>query len=430
MYEIKSKSDFQTGATLIVRIPEKEVDKKALYTILADKPDFILPFRHRAIDGEIEFIYQIGNRSKLAYLSGNRSVSEYTDLWSGILQPLLDCNDWFMNPYSFLFKTEYLYVDKNNSNVINFVYIPSVQNCSDYNMLKNMSTEIARQNRVTDINLENKVVWAIQDFNPNEFLQMLKSYKTSSNKQENIIQPVPKQQHTPVNPNPQVKNPPSNSSPTAISNNRDIDNTEKIQNIQRKSDDIHIDFSLKGKSADENKSSDKKKNKKEKKTLFGKKQPVQKEIIQGAALMHNQSNPPQNQSEINIYTPPESIDIDLTQLDSQDSNTPKFIYAGNGEHPKIIDVNIEMGEIFTIGRFDVSSGNKQSNFEFEPKTKAVSRRHAAIERNTNGYNLVDLSSSAGTFINRQKLPPNAPFKLERGHLVSFGYSGADYIWEE
>jgi len=55
-----------------------------------------------------------------------------------------------------------------------------VRACSDYNDLKNMVTEVAKQNHVTDIDLENKVVWAVQDFNPIEFLQMLKPYQLNS----------------------------------------------------------------------------------------------------------------------------------------------------------------------------------------------------------------------------------------------------------
>lgn len=124
------------------------------------------------------------------------------------------------------------------------------------------------------------------------------------------------------------------------------------------------------------------------------------------------------------------MDYDVTQLEMNESKGTHFRYVGNGGHPNAIDVNIGVNEVFTIGRFDVSVGNKQCDFEFDKKTKAVTRRHAALECGENGYSITDLSSSAGTFINGQKLPPNAPFKLESGSRVSFGHSGADYVWEE
>ena len=71
------------------------------------------------------------------------------------------------------------------------------------------------------------------------------------------------------------------------------------------------------------------------------------------------------------------------------------------------------------------------DFEFDKKTKAVSRRHAVIERQADGsYALVDLSSSAGTFVDGQRLTANVPQVLHRGARVAFGTAGADYVWEE
>ena len=98
IYDIQSKSDILTGTSLIIKIPEEDLDRKALYTILEDKPDFILPFRHRAVDGQIEFVYRVWAQSKLQYLAGDRNPQEYVGLWSGLLCPLFDCSDWFMRP--------------------------------------------------------------------------------------------------------------------------------------------------------------------------------------------------------------------------------------------------------------------------------------------------------------------------------------------
>lgn len=436
MYEIQSKSDFQAGATLIVRIPEADLDQKALYTILADKPDFVLPFRHRAIDGQIEFTYQIGNRSKLAYLSGTRSPREYADLWLGILQPLLDCSDWFMTPYSFVLKSEYLYCDKAGK-LVSFIYIPSVRTYSNYDMLKGMVTEIAKQNRVTDINLENKVVWAIQDFNPKQFLQMVKPIGLQV--AQELVSPYPPE---PVQQIIQPEQPALKQSviQTAIEHKSEAPMVQG--GIQKNSNEIAINFPVNGKVSKEEKlkiglfGSKKEKEvkskveSKPKGSFWGKKNQQPQEIIQGAAATPNKLDSQNIQSAHQVYTPPIGNDDDLTQLEINDTGGAKFRYVGNGEHPRLIDVNISEGGIYTIGRFDASVGTKQSNFEFDKKTRSVSRRHAAIERSAHGYSIVDLSSSAGTFINGQKLPPNAPFKLERGCRVSFGLSGADYIWEE
>ena len=94
-------------------------------------------------------------------------------------------------------------------------------------------------------------------------------------------------------------------------------------------------------------------------------------------------------------------------------------------------MDFQGGLPFTIGRFDVSVGMRQSSFEFDKQTEAVSRHHAAIEQGMDGVcQITDLSSSAGTFINGKRLTPNVPHPLLRGDRISFGTCGADYIWEE
>ena len=85
------------------------------------------------------------------------------------------------------------------------------------------------------------------------------------------------------------------------------------------------------------------------------------------------------------------------------------------------------GRPFVIGRFDASIGQKQCDFEFGKSTLAVSRRHASIERTPSGYEITDLNSRAGTFVNGKRIVPGEPQPLHPGDRVSFGYAGADYI---
>ena len=442
MYEIQSKSDFQTGVTLTLRIPDEDVDKKALYTIQNETPSFLIPFRHRAVDGQVEFIYQIGNRSKLAYLSGTRAPGEYIDLWVGLLQPLLDCSDWFMTPYSFMLNPEYLYCDKNGKS-INYIYIPSLKPCSDYNSAKNMVIEVAKQNPVSDIGFENKVLRAMQEFDPSGFLEMVRLY--NANSAQTKAAPI---QHAQI-PEPRERALPEQfiqrqSEQKPVVEKPAAENKIEMQkpqaDIQKNSDGISINVPIDGKAPKKEKvkgglfGSKKEKaekaprKQKEKSGGWGKKEVQQQEIMQGAAAMLKPEPAPE-QPIIPIYASPLDFDDGVTQLDVCESDSPKLRYVGNGEHPRVIEVFIANEKMFTIGRFDASVGSKQSNFEFDKKTKAVSRRHAVIEQNADGYIIVDLNSAAGTFINGQKLSPNVPYKLEHGSRVSFGHSGADYIWE-
>ena len=87
-------------------------------------------------------------------------------------------------------------------------------------------------------------------------------------------------------------------------------------------------------------------------------------------------------------------------------------------------------EPFIIGRHDNGVDQKLCDFEFRYNTIAVSRRHAAIERLINGYAIVDLNSSAGTFINGNRIITGEQYLIIQGDIVSFGNAGADYIFEE
>ena len=48
-----------TGAVVVIRFPENELDENALYTIKDDMPDFLVPFGYRIIDGMVECTYQL-----------------------------------------------------------------------------------------------------------------------------------------------------------------------------------------------------------------------------------------------------------------------------------------------------------------------------------------------------------------------------------
>ena len=442
-YQIQTKNDLSKGAVLAINVPEKDVDKKALYTLLHNPPTFLLPFTYRLIDDICEFTYQVGTRSKMTYLSGKRSPVDYSEMWSGLLKPLVDCGDWFMKPFSFVLQYECLYCDKNGKS-IGFVYIPTLQDCSSYEELKILATEVARQNPVTDAAIENKIMWALQEFKPQAILDIVNVYKPAA--QDHVSTPqfeVP-QSIAPVQPPPsslqvplQVNTPSvSIGTPTPA-----FTPSQLPQQLQLPPSSAPIPSSGIGEIAINIPSGKKEKPTvkpskpqkpvkekviKEKKGFFDrfKKQP--QEIMLGADIV-----PVQNENSVPmqpIY--PQYGDDANTVLDDIDINSPRLRYIGATGHPMFIEVNVAVGGIFTIGRFDPSVGVQQSNFEFDMKTKAVGRRHAAIERRMDGFYLVDLNSQAGTYVGGQKLMPNAAVRLERGCRVSFGYSGADYMWEE
>lgn len=434
MYEVHSKNDAMAGATLVVRVPENEIDRKALLTLETNQPEFILPFKHRAIDGEYEFTYQLGTRSKFSYMSGTRTVNEYVDLWISMLQPLLDCGDWFMNRYSFVLSAEYLYIDK-HSKKISYIYIPSLRPCSDDRSIKDMVSSVANSNRVDNDRLENQVLRALPEFNLVQFLDMIRQHKAGGVKESvvghvPVVHDVPPQLtpqsmpvHEPIKPAEPVK-PPGGGG--LFEGEFDIAFSGDEQKDDKPKKSGFLGFGGKKKEPKEPK---------EKSGLFGKKKPQQPEgILFDPAGENVAPLTPQPIQPIPIYHPEPPDDghtvIDETGSPTPSNNSARFRYVGGGSHPRIIEVTVQDGRAFTIGRFDVSVGRKQCDFEFHERTKAVSRRHAAIERRDGGYFLVDVNSQGGTFINGSKITPGSAYKLERGLRVSFGFSGADYVWEE
>lgn len=429
IYEIQNKNDL-SGAMLIVRFPKEQLDHKALYTIQSEWPDFLIPFRYRSIDGQIECVYQLGNRSKLQYRYGSRDPEEYIKFWNQIINPLLECGDWFLKPFSFVLEPQYLYVDKDNKTV-SYLYIPSVQDCVDASALQELASELSRQNSVTDPKMENKVLRAImQGFQPREFLQMLResqpkvlptTVKLEKAEKEAEVLYKPEVQQVPP-PMPQPSQPQRQAS--------DMDDIVIDLNYA-KSDTGAKKGWFGGKK--DNPSEKKKEKKKEKKTGFfgGKKGKKEKEIVLGAAAERAPEIPPQKQSFAAPVWQQDVEEDEETTLEEEYVGCGHLRLVGDTSLPREIAVNIEPGQSFTIGRFDVSVGHKQSDFEFDKRTKAVSRHHAAIERERDGsYIVVDLSSSAGTFVDGRRLTPNVPCQLQQGSRIAFGTSGADYIWEE
>lgn len=447
--EIQSESDFLSGSSVSVRIPEDELDKKALYTIQAERPEFILPFHYRRVDGQVEFVYQIGAQSKLQYLSGNRSAREYALLWSGILTPLLECGDWFMKPYSFVLSVEYLYYDKEKKKVC-YLYIPSIADCSENGSIKDMAADVARYISTADAGIENNVLRAImKDFNPKDFLRMLEqsvnAVSAPAASWASPEQPAsPEQDKAPSRPAQSA----AREQPAARPEEAPAPEFNWIgsrESMSSSSADIVIDFPSDNKSARKIREgfvsgfNSRGKRGKDVKSLRNDGTP--QAAGTGSAAPDKRAGTPYASPSASgadgAATGPSTPAVcqshpaaDDTQSIPITKNGCRLRLAGSVLLPPVIEVDITAGEIFTIGRFDAAVGNRQSSFEFDKKTKAVSRRHAAIERDEDKYSIIDLSSSAGTYLDGRKLPPNTPCDLSYGCRVSFGNAGCDYVWEE
>ncbi len=435
IYPIETSADL-SGVKLTVRFPEEDLDRKALYTIQADPPGFLIPFRHRNIDGQVELTYHPGSRTKLQYRFGKHPPKEYIAFWKQLLFPLLDCGDWFCKPSSFVLEAQYLYFDRDSA-AISYLYIPTRRDLAGPDALQNLAIELSRQNSVTDPAIENQVLKAVlKDFQPRSFLEMLRQFSSEDAPPAVFdvpsAQPAPAFQATaehvalseaakvPVSP-PKPAVPPApkgNGAPDEIVIRLDGGPPAKKQKKESH---------LFGEKKDKAKKQVEKKNG----GLFQKKKRTQnKEILLGAAVEAPNSTVAPRQVSVQFHNAVQEDSVtELVERGGGDG--PCLRLVGDASLPPFIYVNIAAGASFTIGRFDVTVGYRQSDFEFDRHTRAVSRHHAAIERGSDGnYSLVDLSSSDGSYVDGERLTPNVPHPLHNGCRVAFGTAGATYIWEE
>ncbi|GAB4445619.1 MAG: FHA domain-containing protein [Anaerolineae bacterium] len=86
-------------------------------------------------------------------------------------------------------------------------------------------------------------------------------------------------------------------------------------------------------------------------------------------------------------------------------------------------LKVRLEEELVIGRSDPSN-NAFPGLDlslYDALEKGVSRRHAAIRREGETLQLIDLSSPNGTFLNETRLTPRQPYPLRDGDELRFGH---------
>lgn len=105
--------------------------------------------------------------------------------------------------------------------------------------------------------------------------------------------------------------------------------------------------------------------------------------------------------------------VDLTRADAD-----VIVFQVLGYEQPIL---IKGANKITFGRFN--PGENAPTVDLNPFNAAllgVSRQHAVINRSDSGYNLEDLSSTNGTWLNESKLAPIQPQALRNGDLIRLG----------
>ncbi len=83
--------------------------------------------------------------------------------------------------------------------------------------------------------------------------------------------------------------------------------------------------------------------------------------------------------------------------------------------PEFIDLDLQNG-FAVVGRIN-KNGEPQADFNFDASVSFVSRRHFRIDRDGMDWQIVDLGSSNGTYVNGMALLPNMPHSLTYNDVI-------------
>jgi len=88
-------------------------------------------------------------------------------------------------------------------------------------------------------------------------------------------------------------------------------------------------------------------------------------------------------------------------------------YAGTNK-----PIAIRTEDEFIIGRQTEETSESMLDLsDMDGFSFGMSRRHARIRRTQTGYEVIDLSSTNGTWMNDKRLVPNRPYPLESGSML-------------
>src|SRR5271163_3247788 len=91
--------------------------------------------------------------------------------------------------------------------------------------------------------------------------------------------------------------------------------------------------------------------------------------------------------------------------------------AKNGADDRLVALGSSAAREYSLDKPTIAIGSHPKN-DVVADDKTVSRRHATITRKANGFELADLGSTNGTYVNRRRL--TEPVALKPGDEIKFG----------
>ena len=118
----------------------------------------------------------------------------------------------------------------------------------------------------------------------------------------------------------------------------------------------------------------------------------------------------------------EQISAKIMNAPIEDSLIPDdgiAIYAAGASKPIYLWFDKEL--VFGRKEQDLPKDTLLDLSEFDGYQSGISREHAMIRRMGNGYEIVDLASTNGSWLNEERLIPNKPVPLVSGSQLRFGH---------
>ena len=108
---------------------------------------------------------------------------------------------------------------------------------------------------------------------------------------------------------------------------------------------------------------------------------------------------------------------------AEEAEQATVILAERGNRYVLLPEQKDMYVPIYMQEFPFFIGTLKTKVDYVINSRSVSRFHAKIEQENEQFFLVDLNSTNGTFINGQRLEPNARHRICQGDLIAFAEIG-------
>ena len=138
----------------------------------------------------------------------------------------------------------------------------------------------------------------------------------------------------------------------------------------------------------------------------------------GASLEYGMEGPSTTakvQRDTNALSPAVKAEV-LEQLEAPSKGF--VIYIHDFGKPMVIEIDHQI----TLGRVKTEPApeNLIDLTPFGAYENGVSQKHALVRRKGKGYEILDIGSTNGTWLNRKRLVPNQPYRLQSGDQIHLG----------